>query len=155
MATTDNSCFWMVNFYKSSPLKLLAQMNWNMVGSIYGRSSEKIVHFIPDPITNMEIADNYCFWLVDFWWKIFSSKTASPNEVNLGRQHTICPLTLITSMNSDGIKMRNCSSKWSLLFIYFLANHRCPQIKKNKDHSELRFCSYSWINRFIVPIIPF
>jgi hypothetical protein len=41
--------------------------------------------------------------LVDFWWKIFSSKTASPNEVNLGRQHTICPLptVLCTIVVSD------------------------------------------------------
>jgi hypothetical protein len=25
MAATSNYCFWLVNFYKSSPLKLLAQ----------------------------------------------------------------------------------------------------------------------------------
>jgi uncharacterized membrane protein YuzA (DUF378 family) len=32
---------------KSSPLKLLGQMNWNLVGSIYGMSSIKIAHFVP------------------------------------------------------------------------------------------------------------
>ena len=32
---------------KSSPLKPLSQMNWNLVGSIYGRSSIKIGHFVP------------------------------------------------------------------------------------------------------------
>jgi hypothetical protein len=32
---------------KSSSLKLLAQMKRNMVGSIYGRSSIKIAHFVP------------------------------------------------------------------------------------------------------------
>ena len=32
---------------KSSPLKPLGQMNRNLVGSIYGRSSVKIAHFVP------------------------------------------------------------------------------------------------------------
>ena len=47
MATTGNSCFWLVDFLKSSPLKPLGQMNWNLVGSIYGRSSIKTPHFVP------------------------------------------------------------------------------------------------------------
>jgi hypothetical protein len=47
MATTDNSCFWLADFFKSSPLKPLGQMNRNFVGSIYGRSSVKIAHFVP------------------------------------------------------------------------------------------------------------
>jgi hypothetical protein len=42
MATTGNSCFWLADIFKSSPLKLLGQMNRNLVGSIYGRSSIKI-----------------------------------------------------------------------------------------------------------------
>jgi hypothetical protein len=45
MATTGNTCFWLVDFKKSS-LKPLDQMNRNLVGSIYGRSSIKIAHFI-------------------------------------------------------------------------------------------------------------
>jgi hypothetical protein len=32
---------------KSSPLKPLGQMNCNLVWSIYGMSSIKIVHFMP------------------------------------------------------------------------------------------------------------
>ena len=47
MATTSNSCFWLANFLKSSPLKPVDQMNRNLVGSIYGRSSIKIAHIIP------------------------------------------------------------------------------------------------------------
>ena len=49
MAATGNSCFWLDDFFKSSesPLKLLDQMNRNLVGSIYGRSSIKIAHFVP------------------------------------------------------------------------------------------------------------
>jgi hypothetical protein len=45
MATTGNSCFWLADFFKSSP-KPLGQMNRNLVGSIYGRSSIKIANFI-------------------------------------------------------------------------------------------------------------
>jgi hypothetical protein len=36
----------LTDFFKSS-LKPLGQMNRNLVGSIYGRSSIKIAHFIP------------------------------------------------------------------------------------------------------------
>jgi hypothetical protein len=37
----------LADFLKSSPLKPLGQMNRNLVGSIYERSSIKIAHFIP------------------------------------------------------------------------------------------------------------
>ena len=47
MAATDNSCFWLADFKKSSPLKPLNQMNRNLVGSIYGRSSIKFAHIVP------------------------------------------------------------------------------------------------------------
>ena len=46
MAAIGNSCFWLVYFKKSSPVKPLSQMNRNLVGSIYGRSSIKIANFI-------------------------------------------------------------------------------------------------------------
>jgi hypothetical protein len=36
----------LADFFKSSPLKLLSQMNRKLVGSIYGRSSIKIAHFV-------------------------------------------------------------------------------------------------------------
>jgi hypothetical protein len=46
MTATGNSCFWLADLKKSSPLKLLCQMNRNLVGSIYGRSSIKIAHSV-------------------------------------------------------------------------------------------------------------
>jgi hypothetical protein len=47
-AATGNSCFWLADLKKkSSPLKVLSQMNRNLVWSNYGRSSIKIAHFIP------------------------------------------------------------------------------------------------------------
>jgi hypothetical protein len=36
----------LANFKKSSPLKPLRQMSRNLVGSIYGRASIKIAHFV-------------------------------------------------------------------------------------------------------------
>ena len=47
MATTGNSCFQLADILKSSLLKLLGQVNRKLVGSIYGRSSIKIAHFVP------------------------------------------------------------------------------------------------------------
>ena len=47
MAATGNSCFWLADLKKSSPLKPLCQINRIWVGSIYGRSSIKIAHFVP------------------------------------------------------------------------------------------------------------
>ena len=47
MADTGNSCFWLADFFKSSPLKPFGQMNQNLVGSILGRSSIKIAHLFP------------------------------------------------------------------------------------------------------------
>jgi hypothetical protein len=46
MAATGNSCFWLADFKQNSPLKPFGQMNRNLVGSIYGRSSIKIAHFV-------------------------------------------------------------------------------------------------------------
>jgi hypothetical protein len=43
MAATGNSCFWLADFFNSSPLKPFGQMNRNLVGSIYGRSSVKML----------------------------------------------------------------------------------------------------------------
>jgi hypothetical protein len=43
MATTGNSCFWLADIKKSSSLKPIGQMNRNLVGSIYERSSIKML----------------------------------------------------------------------------------------------------------------
>ena len=47
MAATGNSCFWLADFFKSSLLKPLGQMNRNLAESISGRSSIKFAQFVP------------------------------------------------------------------------------------------------------------
>jgi hypothetical protein len=47
MAATGDACFWLADFLDSSPLKPFGQMNQNLVGSIYGKSSVTIAHFVP------------------------------------------------------------------------------------------------------------
>jgi hypothetical protein len=47
MAATGIACFWLADFLDSSPPKQWGQMNRNLVGSIYGRSSVTIAHFVP------------------------------------------------------------------------------------------------------------
>jgi hypothetical protein len=46
MAAIGNSSFLLADFFKSSSLKPLTQINRNLVGSIYGRSSIEIAHFV-------------------------------------------------------------------------------------------------------------
>ena len=47
MTATGDSCFWLADFYNYSFRKPFGQMNRNLVGSIYGRSSLRSAHFVP------------------------------------------------------------------------------------------------------------
>jgi hypothetical protein len=58
----------LADFLDSSPLKPFGQMNRNLVGSIYGKSSVAIADLLISK-------------------KIFSSDIALPNESKLGRMH--------------------------------------------------------------------
>jgi hypothetical protein len=78
---TLQGCF-LPNFNSFPP----GQMNRNLVGSIYGRSSIKIAHFAPIrlqtwPPQAILISD----WLISK--KICPSATAFPNELKFGRKH--------------------------------------------------------------------
>jgi hypothetical protein len=52
MAAIGNSSFWLADFKKYSPLKPLSRMNWNLVESMYVRSSIKTVQNDPPPDTH-------------------------------------------------------------------------------------------------------
>jgi hypothetical protein len=72
-------------FKKSSPLKPLSQMKWNMVESIYGRPSIKIAHFSRS--INKHSRHRQFLFLIGRYFKIFSSETDWPSESILGRKH--------------------------------------------------------------------
>jgi hypothetical protein len=116
MAVTGNSCFWLAYFFKkSSSLKPLGQMNWNLVGSIYGRPSIKIAHFVPihwqtwppqvihvydcmlskknlflcgkGDNSNLNIDISKMQLAMNWITDKYASKTQHPNELKPGRKH--------------------------------------------------------------------
>ena len=84
MATTGNSCFWLTDFFKSS-LKPLGQMNRNLVGSIYGRSSVKIAHFVP---IRWQIWPSKAT-LVSDWLIFFNSSLKPLSQINWNLEGSI------------------------------------------------------------------
>jgi hypothetical protein len=71
---------------KSSPLKLLGQIKPNLAGSVYVRSSMKLLHLVPfGQQTWLPRAIFFSDWLM--LQKIFSSETPWPNGAKFGRKH--------------------------------------------------------------------
>ena len=67
-------------------------MNWNLVGSIYGRFSLKSVHFVMIHYQTWPSTSNSCFWLANFFlnvlvWNRFAKLTETWQEASME-----CPL---------------------------------------------------------------
>jgi hypothetical protein len=101
MVATSDSFFWLADFIKSSPLKLLSQMKRNLVGSNYGKSSITIAHFIsicwqtwsPQAIlvSDWPISSNLLLWnCFAKWaelWSVLSFLKAEWKVKDIGSDH--------------------------------------------------------------------
>jgi hypothetical protein len=71
---------------KSSPLKMLGQMNRNLVGSIYGRSFIRIAHFVPihQAVSEKKIFLNWPIRNKNYLWRpcllMDWNKMCNPNK---------------------------------------------------------------------------
>jgi hypothetical protein len=148
----DNSCFWLADFLKSSLLKHLSQMNRNLAGSIYRRSSIKNCSFRPDPFTNMAATGHSCFLLADF---LKSSLLKPLSQMNRNLAGSIYWRSSIKCAHFVPIRLQTWPPQAILVFDWLISKKSYPlkprsQINWNMVGST--YGTYSIKNTHFFPI---
>ena len=113
-------------------------MNWALVGSIYGRSSLKIAHFVPNLLTNMAATGNSCFWLADFLAHLDKGHVSFCHHLA-----SVCPFVRPSYVVNFNLLLRkhwaNCNQTLVEWYLYGPLPKLCPLIPtSNQDGHQAK-----------------